>query len=341
MTWYVTRETVKGALDIKETARNDARIDRCIESATDDVTGLTRRLFDPWSGTLRFDSPRGDTLWFGRRALVRFDSISIDGVAGDTADYTLLPIDDGPPYDGIRADSATTSSLAGATGTPSISIAGVWGYDLTELTAGTIAEALDAAETGVDLSGAASAAVGVGSVIRVDDERMTLTARSQLSTGVTLSANLTANRADTAVTVSDGSALSVGETVMIDAEKMTVDEIAGNALIVRRAVDGSTLATHTSSATLYAPRTVTVTRGALGTSAATHSTSATVYVWRPPALVGELALAYALTSLGQSQAGYARSVGSGDNEREASGRGLRQIETDAKRRFKRWMIGAV
>lgn len=341
MTWYVTRETVKGALDVKETARNNAQIDRCIESATDSVTGLTRRLFDPWTGTLRYDAPQGDTLWFRRRALVRFDSIEIDGVAGDTADFTLLPIDDGPPYDGIRVDSNTSASLAGATGTPSIAITGLYGYDLTESTAGAIAEALDAAETGVDLSGAASAAVGVGSVIRVDDERMTVTARSQLSTGVTLSANLTANRADTTVTVSDGSALSVGETVMIDAEKMTVDEIAGNALIVRRAVDGSTLATHTSGATLYAPRAVTVTRGALGTSVATHSTSATVYVWRPPALVSELALAYALTSLGQEQAGYARTVGSGDNEREASGRGLRQIEADARRRFKRWAFGAV
>lgn len=341
MTWYITRESVKDALDIKESARNSAQIDRCIGSATDSVTGLTRRLFDPWTGTMRYDAPQGDTLWFGRRALVRFDSIEIDGVAGDTADFTLLPIDDGPPYDGIRADSATTSSLVGAIGTPSISIAGVWGYDLTELTAGTIAEALDASETGVDLSGAASAAVGVGSVIRVDDERMTVTARSQLSTGVTLAANLTANRADTAVTVSSGAGVSAGETVMIDAEKMTVDEITGNVLIVRRAVDGSTLATHTSNATLYAPRTVTVTRGALGTSAATHSTSATVYVWQPPALVSELALAYALTSLGQSQAGYARSVGSGDSEREASGRGLRQVEADARRRFKRWMVGAV
>lgn len=341
MTWYVTRETVKGALDIKETARNDARIDRCIESATDSVTGLTRRLFDPWTGTMRYDAPHGDTLWFGRRALVRFDSISIDGVAGDTSDFTLLPIDDGPPYDGIRVDSATSASLVGAVGTPSIAIGGVHGYDLTELMAGATVEALDASETGVDLSGAASAAVGVGSVIRVDDERMTVTARSQLSTGVTLSANLTASRADTAVTVSSGAGVSTGETVMIDAEKMTVDDIAGNVLIVRRAVDGSTLATHTSSATLYAPRTVTVTRAVLGTSAATHSTSATVYVWQPPALVGELALAYALTSLGQSQAGYARSVGSGDNEREASGRGLRQIEADARRRLKRWMVGAI
>lgn len=341
MTWYVTRETVKAALDVKETARNDARIDRCIEAATDDVTGLTRRLFDPWTGTLRYDAPQGETLWFGRRALVRFDSIEIDGVSGDTANFTLLPIDDGPPYDGIRADSTTSASLTGSTGTPSIAITGVHGYDLTELTAGAIAEALDASETQVDLDGGASAAVGVGSVIRVDDERMTVTGRSLLTTGVTLSANVSASKADTGVSVSSGAGVTAGETVTIDSERMTVDDIAGNTLIVRRAVDGTTLATHTSGATLYAPRTVTVTRGALGTTAATHSTSAAVYVWQPPALVGELALAYALTALGQSQAGYARSVGSGDNEREASGRGLRQIEADARRRFKRWMSGAV
>jgi hypothetical protein len=341
MTWYVTRESVRGALDIKESARDNARIDSCIEAATDQVTGLLRRLFDPWTGTLRFDSPRGDTLWFGRRALVEFESISIDGTAGDTADFTLVPIDDGPPYDGIRTDSSTSSSLAGAVGTPSVSITGVWGYDLAESSAGTIAEALDATETGVDLDGAASAAVGVGSVIRVDDERMTVTARSQLSTGVTLSANVTASKSDTSLTLSSGAGVTQGETVMVDAEKMTIHEVAGNVVLVTRAVEGTTLAAHTSGTTLYAPRTVTVTRGALGTTAATHSTAAVTYVWRPPALVAELALAYALTALGQSQSGYARTTGSGDNERESSGRGLRQIQADAIHQYKRWKMGSV
>lgn len=341
MIWYVTRETVKGALDIKSTARTDAQVDRCIEAATGQVTGLLRRRFDPWTGTRRFPSTYG-TLWFGERALVRLDALTVDDVAQDTADYLLLPVDDGPPYDGIVADvTSAAAGLVGSTSRYPISAVGVWGYDLVETTAGATAEALDASETAVDLTGPASAAVGVGSVLRVDDERMAVTGRAQLSTGVTLGANVGAGKADTSVQVSSGAGVTAGETVLVDAEKMLVHEVAGNVLVVTRAVDGSVLAAHTSGTTVYAPRTVTVERAVLGTTAATHVDASTVRVWQPPALVVELATAYALTALGQQQAGYARTVGAGENEREAAGRGLRQIETDAKQTFKRWMVGAV
>lgn len=343
-TWYVTRETVKGALDSKETARDNARVDRCIEAATGQVTGLLRRRFDPWTGTLYFEPPRGDILWFGTRSLTGTPtSITVDGTAQTVADFKVTPYD-GPPYDGIRAVATSSATLAGTPGTQSIAITGSvdapWGYDLTELSVGTIAEALDASETGVDLDGPASAAVGIGSVVRVDDERMTVAARSLLSTGVTLSANITASKADTSVTVSSGAGVSAGETVTVGAEKMLVHEVAGNVLLVTRGVDGTVLAAHLSGVTVYAPRTLTVVRGALGTTAATHSTAAAIVVWDPPALVAELALAYALTSLGQSQSGYARTTGSGDGERESSGRGLRQIQADAVKTYKRWLTGS-
>ncbi len=345
MSWYVTREAVKAALDIKDTARNNAQIDRCCATATDQVAGLLCRQFDPLTGTLYFEPPRGDILWFGTRSLSGTPSaVTVDGVAVTVTDLLVTPYD-GPPYDGIRASTESSATLSGTLGARSIAITASvdapWGYDLIEPSAGAIAEALDASETAVDLDGPASAAVGVGSVIRVDDERMTVTARTMLTTGVTLSADVTAARADTAITVSAGAGLSIGETVMIGAEKMTVLEIAGNVVLVTRAVDGSALTVHSSGATLYAPRTVTVTRGALGTTAATHSTAATVKVWQPPALVGELALAYALTSLGQGQSGYARTTGSGESERESSGRGLRQIQADAIAQYKRWLAGSV
>lgn len=345
MTWYVTREVVKASLDSKETARNNAQVDRCIATATDQVFGLVRRHFDPLVTTLYFEPPRGEILWFGTRSLAGDPaSITVDGTAGTVSDFLMTPYD-GPPYDGIRVSTSSSATLSGTSGARAIAITSSvdapWGYDLTEPTVGTIAEALDATETGIDLDGPASAAVGVGTVIRVGDERMTVTARSLLTTGVTLSSGVTASKSDTALTVSSGAGVSQGETVTIDSEKMIVHEIAGNVLSVTRGVDGSALAAHLSAATLYAPRTVTVTRGALGTTAATHSTAAPVKVWQPPALVSELALAYALTSLGQGQSGYARTTGSGDNEREASGRGLRQIQADAVKTYKRWLTGSV
>lgn len=339
--WYVTRETVAGALDIKETARNAAQIDRCIESGARRADGLLRRDFAPWTGTLRFPAPHGTILWFGRRSLVRLDAVTVDDIAQDVDDFVLRPVDDGPPYDGMYADVNTSSTLAGATGRPSVGVTGLWGWDLVETSAGATAETLDASETAVDLTGPASAAVGVGSVLRVDDERMVVTGRAQLTTGTTLAADVGSGKADTSVTVSSAAGYAIGETILVGAEKMQVLDIAGAVLLVRRAVEGTVLAAHTSGTTVYAPRTVTVTRGALGTTAATHADAATVNVWVPSPFLAELNLAYALTALGQEQAGYARTVGSNENEREAAGRGLRQIEDDAMRTFKRWMVGAV
>ncbi|MBH1939043.1 hypothetical protein I5Q34_33110, partial [Streptomyces sp. AV19] len=96
-------------------------------------------------------------------------------------------------------------------------------------------------------------------------------------------------------------------------------------LTVKRAWDGSVLAAHAANADIYTPRTLTVTRGALGTTAAAMSAGDDVYRWDPPGPVRELTVAEALTSLLQGQSGYARVVGSGEAQREASGRGLRDL----------------
>src|SRR2546423_6488656 len=84
---------------------------------------------------------------------------------------------------------------------------------------------------------------------------------------------------------------------------MRVDDIAGNTLTVERAYGGTVLAAHTT-ATIYAPRTLTVTRGALGTTADTHASGVTVYEWQPPGLVRQLAKAEAITQLTQERSGW-------------------------------------
>jgi hypothetical protein len=50
-----------------------------------------------------------------------------------------------------------------------------------------------------------------------------------------------------------------------------------------------------------------------------------IYQWEPPAPVRDLCIAEALNTLLQQASGYAREVGSGDNSREMSGRGLRDV----------------
>jgi hypothetical protein len=167
--------------------------------------------------------------------------------------------------------------------------------------------------------------VGVGDLVEIDDEHMLCTEKSMVDTGQNTSA-LTASQSDQAITGITAGTLNVGETLLIDAERMLVTDVAGTTVTVRRATDGTTLATHALNADIYAPRTLTVTRGAFGTTAATHSSSASVEKVVYPPMVRQLARAYALDQLQQEGSAYARTVGSGDNERQATGRAIADLE---------------
>ena len=178
----------------------------------------------------------------------------------------------------------------------------------------------------------AAAIIGVGQIIKVDSERMLVTAKTMIDTGVNIDAadSLTASAADVSITMSTTtSAPVVDEVILIDSERMLVVDVAGSVLTVKRAWDGSVLAAHAAAADIYASRRLTVIRGALGTTAATHADTTAIVKHVVPGLVSELCLAHALTTMGQRLSGYARTVGTGDNQRESSGRGLKQIRDDA------------
>jgi hypothetical protein len=335
---YSSREEVTGALDVAATAYAAARVDRAIEAAADNVDGLCHRRFWPQSGT-RYktwpDSAYGTPwrLWLDADELVSVSALVAGGVTIPPADYFLEPANSGPPFTSIEIDLSSSSAFAaGDTRQRAVAITGVFGHSADSAPAGALAEALDASETAVDVTD--SAAVGIGHLIRVDDERMLVTGKSMLTTGQTLQTALTASAASTTVAVTTGSAFAAGETILLDSERMLIQDISGNNLTVRRAYDGSVLAAHTGS-TIYAPRTLTVVRGAAGTTAATHSTAASITRHVPPALVRDLALAYSVNQLLQETAGYARVAGSGENVREFTGRGVAAIEADCYQRFGR------
>lgn len=329
--WYVTREEVKAELDVRETARSNTRIDRAIEAACETVEGDLHRIFYPELDTRYFDWPgpqyaRPWRLWLDANELISVTTLSSGGTTIAASDYFLEPNAYGPPYDRIEVDLDSSAAFGGGdTHQRDITVTGLFGYKNDETTLGVTAEALDASETGVDVDGATSATVGVGSLLRVDTERLIVTGRTQLDTGQNLGGNLTASNSNTTVTVADGTQFAVDEVILIDSEKMRIDDIAGNTLTVTRPWDGTTLAAHTAGADIYAPRTLTVTRGALGTTAATHLTAATVYRWNPPAAVRQLTLAEAVNDLLQGRAGYARTAGTGESEREMTGRGLEAL----------------
>lgn len=346
-TRYTTREAVKLAVDIKDSARANAQIDRLIGAASRSVDRLCHREFDPWTMTRYFDWPdrsyaESYRLWIsGRRDLVTLTAATSGGTVLDTAELLLYP-DEGPPFDRIEISRAGAASFeTGATDQRSLALTGVWGYDLTEVAVGTIAEALDSTETAVDVADAAL--VGVGAVLRIDDERVIVTEKTALDTGVDLAGNLTAEFKNNTVPLSSSvGAPAAGEMIIIDAERMRVNEVVGTSAFVTRGYDGTVLAAHTSGANIHAYRTLTVQRGALGTTAATHINGAAMLRWVPPEPIETLTIAETLNAIAQEGSAYARVVGSGEGQREARGGGLEKARSDVYTGFgKLGRVGAI
>lgn len=328
-----TRESVKRTLDSADTARNNAEIDDALQTAMDDVFGQLRRIFYPRVVSLKFpwphiDQPGLESLWLApSEELISITTFTSGGVVIPNANLYLEPVNQGPPYNQVAINRATNSAFASSgSGQRSIQIDGVAGYRLSWRTSGALVEDLDISETGVDCTD--SYAVGVGDLLQVDSEWMIVTDKLQLSTGQTLQTPVGANHAEATLAVTTGSAYKQGETILLDAEQMRIDAIAGNSLIVKRAVEGSVLAAHTNP-TIFAPRTLVVERAALGSTATTHANGTAIqrFVW--PGLVSQLCKAEAIDTLLQGRSGYSRTTGSGESERPASGAALRQLRDRA------------
>jgi hypothetical protein len=332
--WYTTREVVKAALDIKETARSNNAVDRAIASASRAIEGYLHRHFYPLVATRRFDWPspnrsRSWRLWLDQHELISVTSLVAGGVTIPDTDYLLYPTD-GPPYSRIEIDLDSSSAFAsGDTHQQAIVITGVYGYRADEEQVGELTGDLDAdADDDATLTWM-TADIGVGDILRIGSERMIVTGRSMVDSSQNLGANLAAQANDVTVSVSNGSAFAVDEVLLVGSERMLIVDIAGNSLTVKRAWDGSVLAAHTSGADIYRLAGVQLDRAQLGTTLAAHTSGAAVYRHVVPGLIGELCVALATSTLMQRQAGWARTAGSGEAQREVTGRGLAQIRKDA------------
>lgn len=340
--WYVTRGRVKRVLDIAETARRNADVDDAIEAASINVEGLLHRRFYPRAGTERFDwppSPRTGNAYRLRlddRELASSSGLTVttdNGATTLTAGQYLLKPEQGPPYTTLEINLGDAGSLSSSTThqrAVAITAAAPYGfgYQIDDRRAGALAANISSTSA-TTCAITDSSVLDVGSILLCDSERMIVTGRLLLTTGQTLLSSVDSDAAGQSLSVTDGTSFFVGEMLTIGSERVRIDDIAGNTLIVERAVDGSTLAAHTSGTTIYAPRTLTIERGSLGTTAATHTSATALYYHAPPAIVAALTTAYALNQLLQQGAGYARVSGSGDNQKEFTGRGVRELEADA------------
>ena len=266
---YCCREDVKSALDIKDTFRNNAQVDRAIMSAATDIYGMLHRRFYPVDGTKYWDWPNWQgaapwRLWFDQHDLVTghvgdcrgcgYPSRQRQLRAGQQRGRRAIRVPRAEPLDhgGVqrRADTA-----AGRGDHRDVGL--LRHHGTRRLLAAAISDT-----TGTTVTCTDSSAVGVGQILLIGTERMLVIERAMADTGVSF-AGLTAASNDNQVAVPDVTAFTVGEVIRFDAERCLVADTVPGGLVVKRAWDGTVLAAHTGG-TIYAARQLTVIRGGAG-----------------------------------------------------------------------------
>lgn len=337
---YATREQVMDSLEIMETARSARLVDAKLAASTPAVEGLLHRRFYPERRTIKLDWPSYQyadawEYWLGDNELVSLESVTSGGISIPVNNVILRRGDDKqePPYNRIQISLATASALSvGTTYQQSLVLTGVFGYNDTDtsLVAGALGGNINDSVTSLVINPVAGVyTVGVGSIVLMGTERFILAGRRMSDTGINTAGSLTDSQNAETLPVTDVSQFAQYETILVDSERMRIEDIAGNNLIVNRAWDGSTLTAHNTNADVYALRTFTARRGALGTTAAAHVTTDPLYIHNFHTLVNELAIAETVVLLEQNASAYARTVGSGGNARESAGKGLEDIRERA------------
>jgi len=334
---YATREQVQNSLEIAHSAWSNTLVDSKLEAASRGVEKFLHRRFYPELRTIRKDWPNNQyapprQIWLDDQELISLVALTSGGTSIATANVFLRRGDDldEPPYSYLDLDLSTSSALsAGTTFQRSNVINGVFGYNETDTTVpahALLGGNINSSVTTMTVTPSSGVIdLGVGSLLMLGTERLVVTERIMSDTTQNLTNTLTASNGDTVVGVASGAAFARDEVILIDGERMKVRDIAGNNLIVSRSWDGTVVDDHTIGADVYALRTLTVQRGALGSTAAAHTAADPVYTHQYPGLVNELTVAETVVLLEQNSSGYARTVGSGPNLREAKGVGLDDV----------------
>lgn len=316
---YATRQDVKSALDVEQTADWNTQIDSALEAGSDDVDDLCHRRFFNVITTMYWDWPNYQyaypwRIWFDERELadttVNVPTVTTGGTVISASDVFWGPWNYSPPFTYLELNRASTAGFGvGDTPQRDVGIYGTFGYWTRTRAAGSLAAAVSST-TAATITVTDSSVAGVGDVLTIDSESFLVQDQAAADTGQqqTGSGCTTDSAADNVLTVASGAALHAGEIITLDAESMLITAISGNNATVNRAVDGTVLADH-SGAEVYAPRLLTVTRGEGGTTAATHTEATTAVAALVPGQVHELALAEALNYVLQKVTGYARTIG--------------------------------
>jgi hypothetical protein len=335
---YCTREEVLDAMDFRSTSLRIPLVDSAIAGGSRDVDKLCHRQFYPEDKTVSFDWPNYQRaypwrLWLEREELAdTTTNVPVVTSGGNVIPASSIlwgPWDDEvPPYTFLELKRSSSASFGqGTTPQQDIQIHGTFGFWVRTEIRGSLVSGINSSVTSLTCSdGGLVTGLGVGDILLVDSERMIVSNKGTVASGDSVQSGVsTAKNSDDILGVTSGANFNVGEQILIGSERMYIEDIAGNSLIVKRPWGGSTLSAHSASTPIYVYRSLTVQRASLGTSAASHSGSATLYRYAFPGPVRELAIAESVNNAQQKVSGYARTVGSGDNVRNASGAGLQDI----------------
>lgn len=360
------REDVKRALDIEGiTATSDNRIDRALTTVADTVEAQMHRTFYPLDASRFLDWPNHQyanpwRIWLEQWDLVAATSVeSPRGTAIPLYQIFLEPVNRKPgwPFESVELDRSTNVAWGlGPTSQHSVYITGTWGFGADTDPAGTLTAAILAADTTLSVSDSSLSGPGdvlvlgpgtaaapyplypgtAGAVGAPTGERVLVTGRSAITTGLTQSGSgcTSASSEDNTLATTGTGTLNPGEVILLDQERMLIQEVVGGAATVKRSWDGTYLAAH-SAAAVYAYRQLSVLRGQLGTTAAAHSSGALVGRHRVPSLIRDLSIAECLNQVLEEGSGYARTVGAGESQMPAPGMGLAEKWDEARATYGR------
>src|SRR5689334_11631751 len=146
---YCTREDVKSALDVKETARNNVQVDRAIETASDSIDGLMHRVFYTTDTTKMFDWPNFQNaypwrIWFDAAELADVTTTvpTVTSGGNTIADSSIFwgHPNYSPPFTFMELDRSTSASFGqGSTPQRDVHITGTFGYSATTRAGGALA----------------------------------------------------------------------------------------------------------------------------------------------------------------------------------------------------------
>lgn len=337
---YATCEQVARALNVLHKSYSTAKILDTINAASRSAEGFLHRRFYPEIRTIFRDWPsaRNSASWeidLGDQEMISLDTVTSGGTVISSS--CVLRRDDDlaePPYDLLQIDLSTNAAFSsGTTWQRSIEIAGLFGYSdtLTSIPHATLSGGINSSVTTLTLAASTGELPGIGALLLIGTERILVADRRMSSVGITTSSALLNIQSNNSFTTAGAASLSIGETILIDSERMRINDIAGSTVIVERAFDGTPLAAHSSGSTIYALRQYTVHRGVLGSTAASHSDAASVYAHSYPAMLNQLVRAETIVMLEQNAAAYARTIGTGAGTREAAGLGLDDVRERAYR----------